>query len=219
MKQTLYYVHDPMCSWCYAFKSVLKKLRDNLQTTFQVKVSRSELLPEIHFQTVIGGLAPDTKEVMPEDIQKKVQHAWRSIEQKCPEIRFNFDFWHKTTPIRSTYPACRALLAAKQQGLQFEQRMLEAIQTAYYQDAQNPALDETLFACDQKIGLQSSQFKQDYTSALIEQQLQAELQLTRKLNVSSFPSLRLEVGTSVWPIAIDYRDEYHILEEIESLLS
>ncbi len=131
MKQTLYYVHDPMCSWCYAFKSVLKKLRDNLQTTFQVKVSRSELLPEIHFQTVIGGLAPDTKEVMPEDIQKKVQHAWRSIEQKCPEIRFNFDFWHKTTPIRSTYPACRALLAAKQQGLQFEQRMLEAIQTAY----------------------------------------------------------------------------------------
>jgi putative protein-disulfide isomerase len=216
MKQTLYYVHDPMCSWCYAFKSVLKKLRDNLQTTFQVKVSRSELLPEIHFQTVIGGLAPDTKEVMPEDIQKKVQHAWRSIEQKCPEIRFNFDFWHKTTPIRSTYPACRALLAAKQQGLQFEQRMLEAIQTAYYQDAQNPALDETLFACAQKIGLQSSQFKQDYTSALIEQQLQAELQLTRKLNVSSFPSLRLEVGTSVWHIAIDYRDEYRILEQIDT---
>jgi len=203
MKQTLYYVHDPMCSWCYAFKSVLKKLRDNLPIT-------------IHFQTVIGGLAPDTKEVMPEDIQKKVQHAWRSIEQKCPEIRFNFDFWHKTTPIRSTYPACRALLAAKQQGLQFEPRMLEAIQTAYYQDAQNPALDETLFACAQKIGLQSSQFKQDYTSALIEQQLQAELQLTRKLNVFSFPCLRLEVGTSVWPIAIDYRDEYRILEQIDT---
>ncbi len=204
MKQTLYYVHDPMCSWCYAFKSVLKKLR--------------ELLPEIHFQTVIGGLAPDSKEVMPEDIQKKVQHAWRSIEKKCPEIQFNFDFWHKTTPIRSTYPACRALLAAKQQGLKFEEMMLEAIQTAYYQQAQNPALDDTLFACAQKMGLQLSQFKQDYTSALIEQQLQAELQLTRKLNVSSFPSLRLELGTSVWPIAIDYRDEHKMLEKIDSLL-
>ena len=205
MKQTLYYVHDPMCSWCYAFKSVLKKLRDNLPTT-------------IHFQTVIGGLAPDSKEVMPEDIQKKVQHAWRSIEKKCPEIQFNFDFWHKTTPIRSTYPACRALLAAKQQGLKFEEMMLEAIQTAYYQQAQNPALDDTLFACAQKMGLQLSQFKQDYTSALIEQQLQAELQLTRKLNVSSFPSLRLELGTSVWPIAIDYRDEHKMLEKIDSLL-
>ncbi|MEK8021417.1 MAG: DsbA family protein [Candidatus Parabeggiatoa sp.] len=205
MKQTLYYVHDPMCSWCYAFKSVLKKLRDNLPTT-------------IHFQTVIGGLAPDSKEVMPEDIQKKVQHAWRSIEKKCPEIQFNFDFWHKTTPIRSTYPACRALLAAKQQGLKFEAMMLEEIQTAYYQQAQNPALDDTLFACAQKMGLQLSQFKQDYTSALIEQQLQAELQLTRKLNVSSFPSLRLELGASVWPIAIDYRDEHKMLEKIDSLL-
>jgi putative protein-disulfide isomerase len=54
MKKTLDYVHDPMCRWCYAFKSVLKKLRQQLPTT-------------IHFQSVIGGLAPDTKEAMPEE--------------------------------------------------------------------------------------------------------------------------------------------------------
>lgn len=204
MKNTLYYVHDPMCSWCYAFKSVLKKLRQQLPTT-------------IHFQSVIGGLAPDTKEAMPEETKKRVQQSWRSIEKKCPEIKFNFDFWHKTTPIRSTYPACRALLAAKQQGEKFEAMILEAIQTAYYHQAQNPALDETLFACAQQIGLQISQFKQDYASAFIEQQLQAELELTDKLHVSSYPSLRLALGTSVWPIAIDYRDEKMILEEIERL--
>ncbi|EDN66484.1 conserved hypothetical protein [Beggiatoa sp. PS] len=194
-----------MCSWCYAFKSVLKKLRQKLPTT-------------IYFQTVIGGLAADSKEVMPEETQKMVQQAWHRIEKKCPEIKFNFDFWHKTTPIRSTYPACRALLAAKQQGVTFEAMMLEAIQMAYYQQAQNPALDETLFFCAQQIGLQLSQFKQNYTSAFIEQQLQAELQLTQKLNVSSFPSLRLELGTSVWPITIDYHNEQIILEEINRLM-
>jgi len=194
-----------MCSWCYAFKSVLKKLRQKLPTT-------------IYFQTVIGGLAADSKEVMPEETQKMVQQAWHHIEKKCPEIKFNFDFWHKTIPIRSTYPACRALLAAKQQGVTFEAMMLEAIQMAYYQQAQNPALDETLFVCAQQIGLQLSQFKQDYTSVFIEQQLQAELQLTQKLNVSSFPSLRLELGTSVWPIAIDYHNEQIILEEINRLM-
>ena len=194
-----------MCSWCYAFKSVLKKLCQKLPTT-------------IYFQTVIGGLAADAKEVMPEETQKMVQQAWHHIEKKCPEIKFNFDFWHKTTPIRSTYPACRALLAAKQQGVKFEAMMLEAIQMAYYQQAQNPALDETLFVCAQQIGLQLSQFKQDYASAFIEQQLQAELQLTQKLNVSSFPSLRLELGTSVWPIAIDYHNEQIILAEINRLM-
>ena len=167
---------------------------------------------------MIGGLAADTTDVMPEETQKMVQQSWHRIEQKCPEIRFNFDFWHKTTPIRSTYPACRALLAAKQQGIKFEAMMLEVIQTAYYQQAQNPALDETLFACAGQIGLQLSQFKQDYASAFIEQQLQAELELTDKFNVSSFPSLRLELGTGVWPIAIDYCDEKIILEEIERLL-
>jgi putative protein-disulfide isomerase len=204
MKKTLYYIYDPMCSWCYAFKSVLKQLRTDLPI-------------DIDFHTVLGGLAPDSQETMPQEIQKHVQHAWRTIEKKCPDIRFNFDFWHKTTPRRSTYPACRAVLAAKQQGVNFEQKMVEAIQTAYYQDAQNPSLDQTLFACAEKIGLQSSQFQQDYSSTLIEVQLQAELQLTRRLNVSSFPSLRLEVSTSVWPIPIDYHHSNHILEQIERL--
>jgi putative protein-disulfide isomerase len=205
MKNILYYIHDPMCSWCYAFTSVLTKLRQQLPTT-------------IHFQTVLGGLAPDTTEVMPEETQKMVQQAWRNIEQKCPEIQFNFDFWHQTTPIRSTYPACRALLAAKQQGVEFEHKMLKGIQTAYYQKAQNPALDQTLFAIAQQIGLQVFYFKQDYSSAVIEQQLQAELQLTQKLKVSSFPSLRLKLGTCIWPLTIDYHDEHIILAEIERLL-
>jgi putative protein-disulfide isomerase len=205
MKKTLYYIHDPMCSWCYAFKSVLKKLRQKLPAT-------------IHFQTVIGGLAPDTKEAMPEETRQMVQQAWHRIEQKCPEIKFNFDFWHKTTPIRSTYPACRALLAAKQQDLKFEALMLEAIQTAYYQQSQNPSLDETLLACAQQIGLQLAQFEQDYASTFIEQQLQSELQLTQQLKVSSFPSLRLALGSSVWPIAIDYHHEQMILEQIDKLM-
>ena len=95
--------------------------------------------------------------------------------------------------------------------------MLKAIQTAYYQQAQNPSLDETLFGCAQQIGLQIHPFQQDYSSQLIEQQLQAELQLTRKLQVSSFPSLRLKLGTSVWPITIDYHDEQPILAAIEQL--
>lgn len=193
-----------MCSWCYAFKSVLKKLRQQLPTS-------------IHFQTVIGGLAADTKEAMPKETQEMVQQAWHRIEKKCPDITFNFDFWHKTTPIRSTYPACRALLAAKQQGVKFEVLMLEAIQMAYYQKAQNPSLDDTLFLCAQQIGLQFPQFKQDYTSSFIEQQLQTELQLTQQLNVSSFPSLRLALETSIWPIAIDYHNEQTILEEIARL--
>ncbi len=204
-KNTLYYIHDPMCSWCYAFKSVLTKLRQQLPASLQ-------------FQSVIGGLAPDTKEAMPEETQKMVQQSWHRIEQKCPEIKFNFDFWHQTTPIRSTYPACRALLAAKQQGSQFEAMMLEAIQMAYYQQAQNPALDDTLFACAQQIGLQMAPFQQDYASASIEQQLQAELALTDQLNVSSFPSLRLALDTNIWPVAIDYCDEQTILEDVERLV-
>ncbi len=71
-------------------------------------------------------------------LQQKIQQTWRRIEQTVPNMKFNYDFWMINTPVRSTYPACRAVLAARQQGADFEDKMIGAIQTAYYQKAKNP---------------------------------------------------------------------------------
>ena len=195
-----------MCSWCYAFKSVWEQLKTRL--------------PEnVDYQLVLGGLAPDNHEPMSTAMREQVQLSWHNIEKKCPHIRFNFDFWTQTTPIRSTYPSCRAVLSARMQSADLEQSLLREIQQAYYQQAQNPALDETLFACAETVGLDSVRFQQDYASAEIEQQLQAELSQTRLLNASVFPSLYLQIEKSIWPVAVDYQSASIILEEIEVLLS
>ena len=195
-----------MCSWCYAFSqswnALLKALPRNIEIVY-----------------LVGGLAPDTTEPMPLTTQKMVQQAWQRIEQTVPGVHFNWDFWSRNTPIRSTYPACRAILAAKKQRTEAEVEMIRAIQTAYYQQAKNPSLAETLHACAHEIGLDVSTFIEDLKSSAIENELQQQIQQARSMDVHSYPSLRLVNNHTVFPIAIDYLNHQTMLDEANSRLT
>lgn len=201
----LIYIHDPMCSWCYAFTQSWT----NLQETLSV---------DIPIISVVGGLASDTTEPMPLHTQKMVQQAWQKIEQTVPGVSFNWNFWTHNTPYRSTYPACRAILAAKKQQQNSEEKMIRAIQTAYYQKAKNPSLPETLQECAHEIGLDKVRFSKDLTSAEIDSQLHQEIQFARSLDANSYPSLRLQHNDSLHVIAVDYRDHRTMLQQINSVV-
>lgn len=202
----LFYVHDPMCSWCYAFSQSWTALQQDLSR-------------DIEIVYLVGGLAPDTTEPMPLETQKMVQQAWQRIEQTVPGVYFNWDFWPRNTPIRATYPACRAVLTAKKQCADAEVEMIRAIQIAYYQQAKNPSLPETLQACAREIGLDVETFIEDLRSSAIESELQHQIQRARSMDVYSYPSLRLVHNDTVLPIAIDYLDHRTMLGEIKTIES
>ena len=101
MKPILYYIHDPMCSWCWGYRPTWNALQ--------------QALPEdIQQVNVVGGLAPDSDEAMPMEQQKLIAGYWQRIAEELG-TEFNFDFWTNCAPRRSTYPACRAILAAAAQ--------------------------------------------------------------------------------------------------------
>ncbi|MCK9609216.1 MAG: DsbA family protein [Methylomonas sp.] len=197
----LFYIHDPMCSWCYAFSASLQALQQDLPAS-------------IEFVYLLGGLAPDTSTPMPIEMQQAIQQTWRRIETRVPGVMFNFDFWRLNTPVRSTYPACRALLAARRQGADYETRLLRAIQLAYYQQARNPSLIPTLQACAAEIGLDCVAFNQDLLSPAIAVELAQEIQSARAMGVSAYPTLRLVQGGKQISINIDYVDHQNMLAEI-----
>ena len=106
MLSTLHYIHDPMCSWCWGFRSAWHDLTSRLLETY----------PELIIRNVVGGLAPDSDEPMPMEMQQMLQSAWQRIQHTIPNTSFNYDFWRIGEPRRSTYPACRAVIASAQQG-------------------------------------------------------------------------------------------------------
>ncbi|WP_370654078.1 DsbA family protein [Methylophaga sp.] len=202
----LIYIHDPMCSWCYAFSASLQALQRDLP-------------PGIVFDYVLGGLAPDTTTPMPMEMQQALQQTWRRIETTVPGVRFNFDFWTASTPVRSTYPACRALLAARQQGPDCETRLLRAIQSAYYQQARNPSLLDTLEQCAAEVGLDTVAFGRALRSPAIAQALQHDIQSSRGMGVTAYPSLRLLHEGQQSAITVDYFTPQTMLEQIADLLN
>lgn len=200
-QSTLYYIYDPMCSWCYAFRPIWQQVQ--------------QLLPDrIRVQTVLGGLAPDTDELMPLAIQNMVQANWYKIIQNVPGTEFNFSFWTTCQPRRSTYPACRAILAAQMQQGQAGQAMLRTIQNAYYQQARNPSDTSTLVELAAEIGLETARFVTDLNSTLIQEQLKANLTLADQLGVSSFPSLVLQTKNRLIRIQHSYTDASAILQQL-----
>ncbi|MDX8404942.1 MAG: DsbA family protein [Mariprofundus sp.] len=126
------------------------------------------------------------------------------MEQRVSGTHFNFAFWQQCTPRRSTYPACRAVIAARKQQAAAETAMIHAIGDAYYRQARNPSDDDVLIACAISIGLHAQQFQADLHSAETSEELQHEIAMTRELGASGFPSLILQSAAGPFTVPLDY---------------
>ncbi len=171
----IYYVGDPMCSWCWGFAPVLEAVRQAIPN-------------EVPLVYVMGGLAKDSDEPMPQETREYIQGQWRSVTEQTG-ASFNWDFWEKCQPRRSTYPACRGVICA---GLQREDAitdMFEAVQHAYYQEARNPSDLDTLADLAGRLSLDVDRFMADVISDEAEGLLQDGFNVRRSLGVRQFPSL------------------------------
>lgn len=202
MTYTIYYVHDPMCSWCYAFKPTLDLIKKNLENNIKIV-------------NVVGGLAKHSDEPMNKDMQEKIESIWYEIE-KIVGSKFNHDFWKNCTPRRSTYLACQATILARYENK--EDEMIEAIQEAYYLKAMNPSDASTLIYLAKQIGMDENKFEENLKSQKIEEDLQNELNFRRSLQVRSFPSLILKHDNEIYPIDIKYNHHQDILRQINDMV-
>jgi len=58
MPLQLYYFHDPMCSWCWAFRPLWQEIA-------------AGLLDHVNGQRVLGGLVPDTDQAQTTQTKKR----------------------------------------------------------------------------------------------------------------------------------------------------
>ena len=195
----LYYVYDPMCSWCWGFKPSWAKIEQALSG-------------EIEIVYLLGGLAPDSDQPMPIEMQQQIAAYWRRIEALLG-TEFNHTFWALNTPRRATYPACRAILAARAQ--QAEADMLTAIQEAYYLQARNPSDDGVLIDLAKNLGLDEVKFGADLQHEATQQALLAEIQFARSIGSYSFPSLFVQTTAGITPIPIDYQNADTCIKQIK----
>ncbi len=198
---TLYYIHDPMCSWCWGFSNTWEMVKKSLPKS-------------INIQYVLGGLAPDSKNPMTDEMREYIIKNWQKIEMSIPGVKFNYDFWKNCQPKRSTYPACRAIIAIREQNPQLEVKMTQLIQESYYLEAKNPSEDDVLIALASKLDIDIKKIRKNLNDTQTQTLLLNDIVLARKLSVNSFPSLVLQTNNKLRPIKIDYNNPELILNQI-----
>jgi len=208
MSTTLIYCYDPMCSWCWGFQPTWQTLKTALTPLLDKK--------ELSIQPMLGGLAIDSDLSMPLPMQEKLQATWQQIANQLG-TQFNHAFWQNCTPRRSTYPACRACLVARDQGLESE--MIEQIQHAYYLHAKNPSDLDTLAECAHKLGLKKDSFTKTMEHIKTAELLEREINQARQLGLNSFPSLAVLAGNRIIHINLDYQNADNMLSEIKRAMA
>jgi len=198
---TLFYAHDPMCSWCWAFRPAWARIVEEAPGVIQVR-------------RILGGLAPDSMDPMPGEMQRFLQGTWRAIQQRVPATRFDFGFWDRCEPKRSTYPACRAVIAARSQAAEAEESMIFAIQQAYYLQARNPSDAEVLIELAGEIGLDQARFEIDLSAEQTQRKLLDEITFGRSIGVQGFPSLVLQDADGYRVLGYDYNDPEVVLAQL-----
>ena len=213
MNARLHYVHDPMCSWCWAFRPVLDALRGSLPPT----------VPLVH---VLGGLAPDTDVPMPPDLRAALEGTWRRIEAHVPGTRFDYRFWREATPRRATFRACRAVIAVRRQDPTLERAMIDAIQRAYYLEARNPSDRDVLIDLADGLGADAARVAEELDGEAVRAAHEEERRHAAALGVQGYPSLVLvtdeggrDAPRHAHPVPIDYTDPAPILARVAALTS
>lgn len=206
----LYYAYDPMCSWCWGFTPTWEILRSHVERQYGDRIEVVKLL---------GGLARDSEQPMPEKMQAHLKKTWKKIQQQIPGTRFNFDFWDQCSPRRSTWPACRAVIAARDQGEHFGDAMSRVIQLGYYLEARNPSRFETLASMAEEIGLDKQRFISDMNSPEVHDIHEQEMRLTRSLGIQGFPSLVLVKDRTAYGVLLDYTGVKKTIEHLERLMA
>lgn len=205
-RATLHHVHDPMCSWCWAFRPASDALFDALQQR------------PVTIEHVLGGLAPDSDEPMAPAMAQRLQATWQRIQQVVPGTEFDYAFWSVNQPRRSTWPACRAVIAAVSLGAS-DRAMTDAIQRDYYTRARNPSDRDVLIEAAVALGLDREAFSQALGSPQTERALQDHFARTARLGVAGFPSLVLEQADgSLHAIPIDLQSAAPMVRAIDHVL-
>lgn len=198
------YVMDPMCSWCWAFNPAI----ESLKTSYS----------QYEWDYLMGGLAPDSDQPMPADMQQKLQAIWKHIEQQTGTI-FNHDFWSKNKPRRSTYPACRAVITAESLAPGSSAEMINGIQKAYYQDARNPSNEDVLIKLAEQIKLDPVVFEQRFNESETQIELDTQINQAHALGAQGFPSLFVENNGEITALSYGYCTTEVLKKRIEAVLA
>ncbi len=198
-QNTLIYIGDPMCSWCYGFGPEITEIKDKL--------------PEgVGFQMIMGGLRPYGTQKMSE-LSEFLKEHWVEINERTGQP-FSYDILKQSDFIYDTEPACRAVVTARKMDEGKALAFFKAVQQSFYKDNNNTALTTTYSDIAGSLGMDKATFEKLFLSEEMKKATATDFEVAGQMGVNSFPSLVLKKGEEYFLVGRGYAEAEGILETI-----
>lgn len=194
------YFTDPYCAWSWALEPTLTRLIDQEGGSIQIFYRMLPLVTDLATSGKTG-----------EDIAK----AWEHVAAKTG-ARINAEAWI-TRPPTSTLPACRAVEAAKAQGIEAAGRFLRALRPMLLVQCR-VADTETLLLAAEIAGLSLPDFKMALEDVVTQDEgIENDRRMAKAFGVLDTPALVLQNGVRD-KVVIEGPRDYALLERAVQVL-
>jgi putative protein-disulfide isomerase len=214
-ENSLVYVGDPMCSWCYGFGVPLHQLL--------------EQLPGVPLAVVLGGLRAYNKEVMPVALKDTLHHHWEEVAKRSGKPFGNGQF-DREGYIYDTEPACRAVVTIRAHAAEHTLAMYHAIQHAFY--AMSRDITQTPVLADiwqelidsHLIEAGTTDFSRDafvkaFESDIIKSLTRNDFNMVQQWGIRGFPALIAVVNGEAQLVSNGYMEADEMLQRVQQVFS
>jgi putative protein-disulfide isomerase len=201
----LWYVADPMCSWCWGFAPVIEAIK---------QAYADRLKPAL----LLGGLRPYTRDPLPEAQRREILHHWQQVHARSGQP-FAFDGALPAGFVYDTEPASRAVVTVAELRPEQTFAMFKAIQHAFYAEQQDVTTPTVLSRLASTLGLAEGVFRPLFESPAMAERTRAHFHKARAWGVQGFPTLILQKGDRYFLLASGWRPFDELQPEIDATLS
>ncbi|RMG21555.1 MAG: DsbA family protein [Bacteroidetes bacterium] len=205
MNSTIWYIGDPLCSWCWGFSPQFEQLMDALKGEAQLRIR-------------MGGLRPGTREVMDERLKSFLSHHWHEVHHRSGQP-FSFDIMKRDDFVYDTEPPCRAVIVMRHLQPAKEWAFFKAIQYAFYAQNKDTNQTATYLPLVEELGVDWETFREKFESDTFKKKSWQEFAEVAELGIRGFPSVLLQTSGRVHPITLGYMQASLMLERARAFMN
>lgn len=200
----LIYFADPMCSWCWGFEPVIKKIINNLGEGVGAWIT-------------MGGLRPYTKEVLTPELKKYILDHWHHVKELSGQD-FDFSFEMGQGFIYDTEPPSRAVATIREINPLLQFQYLGQIQEAFYTRLEDVTQEDVLSHLAEKQGIDKVLFLELFNSDELKTITKKDFITAQKLGIRGFPALLKRVGKTLDVVSQGYRSFEEIKPNLQGFI-
>lgn len=200
----LWYIADPMCSWCWGFAPTI----DAIKTIYGERLKVA---------LVLGGLRPGTREAVTPALREEILHHWQQVHERTGQP-FAFAGALPDGFIYDTEPASRAVVAIAEIAAQQTFPMFKAIQNAFYVEQKDVTQPAVLADLAKQQGVAADLFLQVFHSPAATQMTLGHFQKARHWGVRGFPTLIVQTDSAYVLLTTGWRPLEELGPQIERCL-